>query len=72
MIKEFGKRLDKAIELSNEINAFIDKLVEELEKRKKKDIYKFNDFVILDKELEKLKKKEPETTVVNGYIKNDK
>ena len=72
LIKEFGKRMDKAIELSNEINAFIDKMVEELEKKKKKDIYKFNDFVILDKKFEEVKKKEPETTVVNGYIKNDK
>lgn len=59
IIIKLEQRLNKAIHLSNEINTFIDKLVKELEKRKKKEIYKLYEFEASEKELNQKKKEEP-------------
>lgn len=71
LIKQFQIRLNKAIKLNDEINEFIDKLVKELEKRKKKEIPKFLDFEIMEKELNEIKKEKPKTIKLDNNKKNE-
>jgi len=61
LIKQFQIRLNNAKQLNGEINEFIDKLVNALEKRKKKEIPKFLDLEMKEKELNEIKKEEPKT-----------
>ena len=71
LIKQFQIRLEKAKKLNKEINKFIDKLVTELEKRKKKEIPKFLEFEKLEKKLNEKKKKKPKTIKLDINKKND-
>ena len=71
LIKQFQIRLEKAKKLNNEINEFIDKLVTELEKRKKKEIPKFFEFEVLEKKLNEEKKEKPKTIKLDINEKND-
>lgn len=71
LIKKFQIRLEKAIKLNNEINEFIDKLVNALEKRKKKEIPKFLEFEVLEKKLNEEKKEKPKTIKLDINEKND-
>ena len=70
IVIKLEQRLNEAIQLSNEINTFIDQLVKELEKRKEKEIYKIFEFEKLEKELNQKKKEEPKTVKLDDIIEN--
>jgi len=70
IVIKLEQRLNKAIQLNNEINKFIDQLVMELEKRKKKEISKFFEFEESEKELNQKKKEKPKTFKLDDIKEN--